>query len=373
MNSRFEKILATIIISASLSAAFAQSNPGTRVAAWLHDALGNNITSTGGSLNVNLTNGGGGGTASSFGVAFPSAGTAAGGKDSSTSYMDPLTVNNADGGLHVHLLNGGSGGTSSEDNSAFVYGTTFVTTAGCSYNSTITNLTSGNSGAVSCTVDRQVRVNASQFGSWNVGQSGAWSVGQAGTWNVGLQTGTNAIGSITNTAFGASQAGSWNVGLQTGTNAIGSITNTAFGVTGALPTGTNNIGQIEPTDGTHTQLFDPCQSAAKIYIPISQTTNTQIATGTSGLKNYVCSLLVVGSDAENISLVEGTGTTCGTSPVAIVGGTTAASGPNLSANGGFSLGNGGNAVAAGTTNADNVCLFQSGTGRVAGVLVLAQR
>jgi hypothetical protein len=61
-----------------------------------------------------------------------------------------------------------------------------------------------------------------------------------------LPSGTNAIGSITNTVFGSTQSGVWNVGLSTGSNVIGSISNTGFGITGTLPafaaTPTFNIG-----------------------------------------------------------------------------------------------------------------------------------
>lgn len=113
---------------------------------------------------------------------------------------------------------------------------------------------------------------------------------------------------------------------------------------------------------------DPCQTNAKNYQTISQTANTQLFAGTSTKKTYVCHIIVVGSDAENVSLVSGTGSVCATSTAAVIGSTTAAAGPNLSANGGFSIGNGGYAIAVSAVNADNVCLFQSGSGRVAGVM-----
>lgn len=122
------------------------------------------------------------------------------------------------------------------------------------------------------------------------------------------------------------------------------------------------------TDGTNTVVVDPCQGNAKVYTPISQTANTKLITGTSAKKTYVCSIVVVGADAENLSLVAGTGATCATNTVAVLGGATAAAGPNLAANGGFSFGGGGFSIAATTVNADDLCLFQSGGGRVAGVM-----
>jgi len=50
---------------------------------------------------------------------------------------------------------------------------------------------------------------------------------QSGTWNVGLSTGSNAIGSITNTSFASTQSGAWNTGGLTGVNQTGSITRIA--------------------------------------------------------------------------------------------------------------------------------------------------
>mgnify|MGYP001602080522 CR=1 FL=1 len=92
---------------------------------------------------------------------------------------------------------------------------------------------------------------------------------------------------------------------------------------------------------TLSSTVDPCQSNTKLYQPISQATSTQLFAGTSAKKTYVCHIIAVGADAENISLVAGTGSVWGTNTVAMIGGTTAATGPNLSANGGFSIGSGG--------------------------------
>lgn len=113
---------------------------------------------------------------------------------------------------------------------------------------------------------------------------------------------------------------------------------------------------------------DPCELNAKVYTPISQTTGTQIVTGSASKKTYLCSVVLVGADAENISFVAGTGTVCATSTVAVIGGASAAAGLNLAANGGFSAGNGVSSIAATTVNADNLCLLQSGSGRVSGVI-----
>ena len=143
------------------------------------------------------------------------------------------------------------------------------------------------------------------------------------------------------------------------------IASDSTGVVG-LSTGTNTIGSVKITDGTTTVITDPCQGNAKVYLPISQAANAQLITGTSAKKIYICHIMFNGSDAENISIVAGTGSVCATNTVAVFGSTTAANGMNFAANSGTSLGMGGFAIAATTVNADNLCLFQSGSGRVAG-------
>jgi hypothetical protein len=157
--------------------------------------------------------------------------------------------------------------------------------------------------------------------------------------------------------------GSSDFGMVTRPFAWSDGTNTAPTMDAAARAGFQKV-----TDGTNTLVLDPCQGNAKVYTPISQTANTKLITGTASKKTFVCSIVLVGADAENISLVAGTGSTCGTSTVAVLGGATAANGPNLAANGGFSFGSGLSSIAATTVNQDDLCLFQSGSGRVAGVM-----
>jgi hypothetical protein len=106
--------------------------------------------------------------------------------------------------------------------------------------------------------------------------------------------------------------------------------------------------------------------------PISITANTQIITGASSKQTYICSLNLITAGADNVALVEGTGTTCGTGTAGMAGGSTAATGWNLAANGGLALGSGIGIVARTATAADNVCLLVSGGGQVSGSVVWAQ-
>jgi len=120
-------------------------------------------------------------------------------------------------------------------------------------------------------------------------------------------------------------------------------------------------------------LIDPCQSIAKTYKPISLTANTQVITGTAAKQTYFCHIDIVVSAADNVAIVEGTGTTCATSTVGVFGGATAATGWNFAANGGIVTGDGVSAVGATATTADNVCIFVSGTAQVSGMIVWVQR
>lgn len=121
---------------------------------------------------------------------------------------------------------------------------------------------------------------------------------------------------------------------------------------------------------TPSSVFQLCPNTTAI----SQAASAQLITGASGKKTYLCGILVAAADAENVSLVGGTGTTCATGIYAIIGGTTAANGPNLLAGGSFTLWS--HIVSlpppSAAATADNICLLQSGTGRVAGVVTWIQ-
>ncbi len=113
-----------------------------------------------------------------------------------------------------------------------------------------------------------------------------------------------------------------------------------------------------------TRTSDPC-SLAKTLLPISQTGNTQLFAGTSSMRTYVCGLILAQPSAstQTFSLVSGTGSVCATSTGAMIGATTAGNGVQLP----FAV-TGATTIAKSDTDADNVCLFQSGSDRIAGVI-----
>ena len=134
--------------------------------------------------------------------------------------------------------------------------------------------------------------------------------------------------------------------------------------TSAIVGGTNLIGYTSA---------DPCEQQLKTNVAISQAANTKLISATSAKKNYICSIVLIAPDAEKISVIEGSGSTCGTSGSALIGSTTVASGMSLAANGGLTYGNGKGTVAGGVNTNYDVCLLQSGTGYVAGNITYVQQ
>jgi hypothetical protein len=106
---------------------------------------------------------------------------------------------------------------------------------------------------------------------------------------------------------------------------------------------------------------------------ISITGNTQILNGVSGQQIYICSLNLMSSAADSVSVVEGTGSTCGTSTAAVFGGTTAAAGWAMGPNGPpIQLGSGRSPVARTVSVGDNLCIFVSSGATLAGSISYLQ-
>lgn len=146
---------------------------------------------------------------------------------------------------------------------------------------------------------------------------------------------------------------------------------------------TNGNGQATMANSSPVTLpsnqsvADPCMFQLKSSAPINLTASGQIITGTSAKKTYICALDIMTATAQNIALVEGTGTTCATNIFGLAGGTTAATGWNFSANGGLTKGNGSGQVYYGSGDANaaaaNVCLLLSSTGQTSGSMQYVQQ
>jgi hypothetical protein len=96
---------------------------------------------------------------------------------------------------------------------------------------------------------------------------------------------------------------------------------------------------------------------------INQTGSTDLVTSTGKL--YICSIMLVSATAQSVSIVEGTGTTCATGIAALIGGTTASMA--VAANGGL-VSTAYRSWIQTKTTADHLCLLQSGSGNISGVI-----
>lgn len=111
-----------------------------------------------------------------------------------------------------------------------------------------------------------------------------------------------------------------------------------------------------------------CERESVLYVQIDQTAGEQLITGTASERIYICSFQIISATAQNVALVDGTGTVCATSPTGLLGGSTAATGWNLAANGGLVLPPTRDSYTKTSTDADNVCLLQSASGQISGSL-----
>lgn len=117
---------------------------------------------------------------------------------------------------------------------------------------------------------------------------------------------------------------------------------------------------------------DPCTTSAKTYLPINivTATTTEITASLAGAGNhyYICSLNLVTAGANNVALTDDDTDNCGSVTSGLAGGTTAATGWNLGANGGVSVGNGmGTVFKTGGTNRV-VCVVTSAAVQLSGAI-----
>lgn len=110
------------------------------------------------------------------------------------------------------------------------------------------------------------------------------------------------------------------------------------------------------------------------FKPINTTASVQIiAAGNANMFVYLCSYNLVPAAADNVAIVEGTGATCGTNTVGMVGGATAATGVNLVASENVALGSGVGAISRTAVAGDNVCLLVSAATQLSGVVGWTQQ
>lgn len=120
-------------------------------------------------------------------------------------------------------------------------------------------------------------------------------------------------------------------------------------------------------------MADPCTVYPRQVKVINLTASGQLATSLANQTTYVCYMqFSLSAVADNVALVEGTGSTCGTATVGMAGGATAATGWNLLANGSVTSG----VITAWafktTVGGNNVCLLASSAAQISGVMIFVQ-
>ena len=326
--------------------------------------------------------------------------------------------------LNVNCTGGCGGPATFADNSTFTAGTTSVTNIGAVFNDGLAAVTSGNAAAPRITSQRGLHVNlrnnsgteiATSANPLRIDPTGTTTQPVSGTVTANAGTGTFTVsgtvtanvGTTNGLAVDSSVNGILNAQASATSGEKGplaqcAVTTSAPGYTTAQtdPLSCNTSGGLrvdgsgvtKPVSGTVTAnqgtpanwavneaqiggsnvIADPCQQLSRSVALINLTAGGQIITATASKQTYICSLNIVTATAQNIALVEGTGTTCGTGTAGMAGGATAATGWNFAANGGMTFGNGGRWLFKTATAADNVCLLLSGTGQTSGSVTYVQ-
>jgi hypothetical protein len=184
--------------------------------------------------------------------------------------------------------------------------------------------------------------------------------------------GVVVVGSTGVAIYGTAGTANANVLTVQGVASMTPLLATGTGTAGSAASGVLSVQGIASMTPVFTSA-DPCTQATKLGAVISVTGSAQIIAGTSAKKTYICAIDVVTATAQNIALVEGTGSVCATNIFGLAGGT----GWNFAANSGVARGSGDGTVysPSADTNAAaaNVCLLLSGSGQTSGQISYVQQ
>jgi len=330
--------------------------------------------------NVRITGAGGGGTSSTFGAAVPSAGTAAGLSDG-TNMVLPRAFD-ADSGAGTQTVagvslrktaSGGSveAGTSTDPLRTDPTGTTTQPVSG-----TVTANVGTGTQAISA-ASASIASGAIASGAMVDLGAQADSAAAADTSTaslIALMKRNNQNLTTLNTSVNADPTAATPIAPATATATKGLLIGSQYNST--VPTFTNGqqgslqidaSGRLIVTGGSS----DACQTTARSYAPVDivTATTTRVITPTASQKAYICGMFLFSAGTNNVAIVEGTGGSCVTGIAGIIGGTTAAEGPNLTAQVGFVLPNTGYAQAATAGTNVDVCLITSAAVQLSGHIV----
>ena len=103
-------------------------------------------------------------------------------------------------------------------------------------------------------------------------------------------------------------------------------------------------------------------------VNISTATTTLVITGVSGRHVRIGAINLFTAAANNVALLSGTGSTCGSGTAGMTGGTTAGSGYNFQAGTGIALGSGFGMVMRTIVAGDSVCIITSAAVQLSGTI-----
>jgi hypothetical protein len=210
--------------------------------------------------------------------------------------------------------------------------------------------------------------NQTQLNSVALGSPSAY--GTAPTGNV---PGANVF--VTNIPGVTQSGGPWTFNqTQLNSVALGSPTTYGTAPTGNVP-GANvfvtNTPSVNMTQKGGTAIVaDPCETAAwtQVNVNLAAAGASQVIAASSGKKLYICSGTLLAGAADNVAVVEGTGTNCATGQTAVFGGTSTAAGLNLGANQGAVWNGTGHHHFQTNVASDALCLNPSATAQLTGYL-----
>ncbi len=303
-------------------------------------------------------------------------------------------------------------GAGFSDNAGFTAGSTSVNNFSAVFNDSITALTSGNAGALRATSDRMLYVNIGKLGGATLSSANVVDGGNTAfrvncvvgctagfTDNSGFTAGTTTesnIGGVFNDALASVTSGNAAAARITASRALHVNLRNASGTeigTSSNPVRIDPVGTTSQpvsglaADGSAT-AGNPVLVAGKgsgnarvpivcdnwTPISVSNTTATKLVTKATSKNVYICSINLVVAAASNVALIAGTQATnqCDTSTAGPSGGTTAATGWNLAANGGLAYGSGMGVIMATASTGLDVCIVQSASTQLSGAMSWAQ-
>lgn len=260
----------------------------------------------------------------------------------------------------------GCSGSGFADNSAFTASTTAIGITGGWYSTSPTNCTSGSACAPQLTQDRKLFTQAFQGTSpWVVGIT-SWGGGTLGAMaNYGTSPGAVLVPGV-NAFITNSPTVTANAGINLNTSALMLDASKCTAASGGAPPANGCYAEGLGSGATGGNLVGLPVSDTYKAINIATATTTLLITGISGRQVRIGAIHFIAAGADNVALIEGTGSTCGTGTAGMAGGTTSGSGYNLVANQGYTFGSGLGTVIQTVTAGDSVCAVTSAAVQLSG-------